>query len=203
MSMRQTPPGSSSGVFRDVGTIRRIILIGIVGAIPAILAGGVALAQSSGAPQAPAPPGCASPESRQFDFWVGEWDVFAKADLTKKVAESVIENRYHGCAIRENWNPKTDAGGSLSAYVPADRQWRQTWVDTSGAWVDFRGGWDGQAMVLEGVWPQPGHPKQITRMTYAVWADGSVEQRGDTSDDARKTWQPGFDFVYRRKPAQG
>ena len=33
-------------------------------------------------------------------------------------------------------------------------------------------------MVIEGVWPQPGHPNQITRMTYTPLADGSVEQAG-------------------------
>jgi hypothetical protein len=53
-------------------------------------------------------------------------------------------------------------------------------------------------MVLTGLWPQPGHPRQMTRMTYRRLADGSVEQLGVTSDDNGKTWQPGFDFVYRK-----
>ena len=56
----------------------------------------------------------------------------------------------------------------------------------------------GKAMVLTGVWPQPGHPTQMTRMTYAPLADGSVEQSGVTSDDNGKTWQPSFDLIYVR-----
>ena len=138
-------------------------------------------------------------ESRQFDFWVGPWDVYVNGKPGKKVAQSLIENLYLGCAIRENWQPgRPGAGGSLSSYVPAEKGWRQTWVDSSGARVEFTGGWTGQAMVLTGVWPQPGHPTQLTRMTYTPQADGAVRQLGESSDDKGKTWQPSFDFIYRR-----
>lgn len=150
----------------------------------------------------PTPAGCTSPESRQFDFWVGEWDVYAGATPDKQVATSRIENLYGGCAIRENWMPFSNpGGGSLSAYVPAQNGWRQTWVDTSGAFVDFTGAFRDGKMILEGVWPQPGKPMQITRMTYSVLGDGAVRQLGETSDDQGATWQPGFDFIYRRKAA--
>jgi hypothetical protein len=148
---------------------------------------------------APPPSGCTSPESRQFDFWVGHWDVFRKAAPTQLVAHSLIEKLYAGCAIRENWMPLSGGdGGSLSAYVPEKKMWRQFWLDTSGAAVDFFGGWNGKSMVITGVWPQPGKPRQQTRMTYTKLADGSVEQAGVTSDDNGKSWQPGFDLIYRR-----
>lgn len=149
-------------------------------------------------PAGPAP-GCASAEARQFDFWVGQWRVFKTGAPDKQVSTSLIEKLYGGCAIRENWMPASNhPGGSLSAFVPADKGWRQTWVDADGSWVEFKGGWNGAAMVLTGVWPQPGHPTQITRMTYTKGPDGSVRQLGETSDDGGRTWQPGFDFTYRR-----
>jgi hypothetical protein len=88
----------------------------------------------------------------------------------------------------------------LSSYVAAEKAWRQTWVDSSGSRVDFKGGWNGSAMILTGVWPQPGHPNQLTRMTYTAARDGSVRQLGETSDDEGKTWTPGFDFIYRKAP---
>lgn len=56
----------------------------------------------------------------------------------------------------------------------------------------------GKAMVLTGTWAQPGHARQMTRMTYTPLADGSVEQLGATSDDGGRSWQPSFDFLYRR-----
>ena len=38
---------------------------------------------ASQAQQPPPPPaGCSSPESRQFDFWVGRWDVYPSAKDT-------------------------------------------------------------------------------------------------------------------------
>lgn len=148
---------------------------------------------------APAQAGCDGAESRQFDFWVGRWQVSLTSKPDGHVADSLIEKLYGGCAIRENWMPlKGDAGGSLSSYVPDQKAWRQTWVDASGARVDFSGGWNGHAMILTGLWPQPGHPKQLTRMTYTQGADGSVRQLGESSDDRGKTWQPSFDFTYRR-----
>jgi len=57
-------------------------------------------------------------------------------------------------------------------------------------------------MVLEGVWPSPGHPQQKTRMSYRLLPDGTVEQSGVTSDDSGKTWQPGFDLIYTVFPRE-
>ena len=58
----------------------------------------------------PPPPACETPEHRQFDFWIGHWDVYAKADPAKLVAHSLIESRHSGCAIRENWMPLSASG---------------------------------------------------------------------------------------------
>ena len=172
--------------------------VGLAAALAA-LAVPAALGQTPSA--APAPlVGCDSEESRQFDFWVGEWEVYPAAQPETKVADSLIEKLYAGCAIRENWMPLSGAdGGSLSAYVSADKGWRQTWVDSSGGFVEFAGGFADGKMTIEGVWPQPGKPEQITRMTYSVLEDGSVRQFGEASDDDGATWAPAFDLIYRRK----
>jgi len=147
----------------------------------------------------PPPAGCNSKESRQFDFWVGTWDVHPKAKPETKTATSLVENLYHGCAIRENWMPRDDhKGGSINAWSPQKKTWRQFWADSDGGSALFEGGWNGKAMVLTGVWPQPGKPTQMTRMTYTPLTDGSVEQAGETSDDGGKTWQPSFDLIYVR-----
>ena len=147
--------------------------------------------------------GCSDAASRQFDFWVGRWRVFTSGQPDKQVATSLIEKLYAGCAIRENWSPFSGhPGGSLSAFVRGDGGWRQAWADGDGSWAEFKGGWNGAAMVLAGVWPQPGHPDEITRMTYTPLPDGGVRQFGEASDDGGKTWQPSFDFTYRRDNAR-
>lgn len=161
----------------------------------------LAMSSAGAAPVTPQPssaPGCTLPESRQFDFWIGKWAVHPKSNPKLHVADSLIEKLYSGCAIRENWMPvKHAGGGSLSTYVPERRMWRQFWVDSTASAVDFTGGWDGKRMVLTGVWPAPGNPRQITRMTFTPLADGIVEQAGETSDDDGKTWKPSFDFIYQ------
>ena len=167
-------------------------------------AGAPALAQTPPAGPATPPPVCAGPEYRQFDFWVGRWDVYPTG-RQKLVAHSLIERLYSGCAIRENWMPVTPGGdgGSLSNYVPGEGGWRQTWLDASGARVEFNGGWNGQAMVITGMWAGVLGPGKdaLVRMAYTKNADGSVRQFGEASQDGGKTWAVNFDFTYR--PAGG
>lgn len=161
------------------------------------LLAGPATAQT--AASAAAPSACAAPEFRQFDFWVGRWDVYPTGQ-EKLVAHSLIERLYDGCAIRENWMPlKGGGGGSLSNYVAREKGWRQTWLDSSGARVEFTGGWNGVAMVITGDWPGAVTPGQdaLVRMTYTHNPDGSVRQFGEASTDGGKTWTPNFDFTYR------
>lgn len=173
---------------------------------PLVLAAALALtaapALAQSAPAAPPPPACATPEYRQFDFWVGRWDVYPTGK-DKLVAHSLIERLYAGCAIRENWMPLGGGGGgSLNNYV-AGEGWRQTWLDATGARVEFKGGWDGKAMVLTGFWAGVNGPGQdaLVRMTYTRDAQGWVRQFGEASTDGGKTWAVSFDLTY--KPAVG
>lgn len=157
--------------------------------IAAGLAAGCASAQST-SPAAPPSPPCAAAEYRQFDFWVGKWDVFGPKG--KPVGTSLIEKVY-GCGIRENWMPKSGQdGGSLSIYVPGQKRWEQFWIDSGGSRAQFTGGWNGKAMVLTGKWGGP-----LVRMTYTKNDDGSVRQFGEQSKDNGKSWSPSFDFTYR------
>ena len=145
-----------------------------------------------------APPACATPEHRQFDFWVGRWTVTKRGD-DRVVAHSLIERLYGGCAIRENWMPvKGQAGGSLNAWDPVAHQWRQTWVDSGNSYVEFRGGMSGAAMQLRGLWRGAGGPgvDQDYRITWSREAGGKVRQFGEITPDGGKTWQPSFDFIY-------
>ncbi len=171
-------------------------------AVSLALAPALALGQSPPAAPSPSPPACAGPEFRQFDFWVGRWDVYPTGQ-DKLVAHSLVERLYSGCAIRENWMPlaKGGDGGSLNNYVVADGGWRQTWLDASGARVEFRGGWDGKAMVLTGQWAGVLGPGKdaLVRMTYTRDAQGWVRQFGEASQDGGKTWSVNFDLTY--KPA--
>jgi hypothetical protein len=160
----------------------------------------VALAAPSAA-QVPA--GCDTPESHQFDFWVGKWEVHPNG-ADKIIAHSLIEKKYTGCAIRENWMPLgkeiAGGGGSLSLYDPSRKQWRQTWVDSSGTRVDLDGGFADGVMSITGNWANFGGPgtDALVRMNYQLQPDGQVRQWAQASTDGGKTWKPAFDFLYRK-----
>ena len=152
--------------------------------------------QSSAAPR---PPACGSAEHRQFDFWVGRWDVH-RSDTDALVAHSMIELMYGGCAVRENWMPHGRAGGgSLSSWDPAARRWRQTWVDGGNTYAAFEGGIENGAMVLRGRWLGFNGPgtEVLARMTYRRGEDGTVSQRVEVSTDEGRSWSLGSDLVYR------
>jgi hypothetical protein len=156
-------------------------------------------AGTSPVPPAAPPPACASEAHAGFDFWVGEWDVFATGTQTK-VANSRIERVASGCAIRETWMPLPGGGGtSITLLNHRTARWEQVWIGGDGKRVDFAGGIVAGAMVLTGYWDNvgPNGEDQLIRMTYTPNPDGSVRQFGEASGDHGRTWQPSFDFTYR------
>ncbi|HZX29061.1 MAG TPA: hypothetical protein VFF16_18445 [Telluria sp.] len=145
-----------------------------------------------GAAQAQAPkPACGGPEHRQFDFWVGRWDVFNPAG--KKVGESWIEPFANGCGIEEHWQSTNGVSGrSLNMYDASDRQWHQAWVDSSGSRLLLDGALvDGKMVLARG---------QRDRVTWSVNPDGSVRQHWEASKDGGATWATSFDGGYVKRP---
>lgn len=152
-----------------------------------------AAAQPSAVPK----PACDTPEHRQFDFWVGQWDVY-RTDTDKLVARSLIEKLYGGCAVRENWMPTGGTGGgSFNSWRPAEKKWRQTWTDSSNNWNEYVGGIEGGMMVLAGTSTDAAGNATPVRMTYEAKPDGSVVQTGYQSPDGGKTWGVQYQFAYR------
>lgn len=146
--------------------------------------------------------GCKTPQHRQFDFWVGTWDV-SPTGQDKVVARSLIENIYSGCVIRENWMPVSgNPGGSMNTYDPADNRWHQVWMDAGNARVSFEGYFADGKMILTGEWRGAQGPGKdgLVRMTYSQLEGGAVRQLGQISTDKGATWKPYFDFTYRPVP---
>jgi len=164
------------------------------------LLAGLAAVQTAASP--PPPPACTGPEHRQFDFWVGRWDVYPTG-TDRLVAHSLIERLYNDCVIRENWMPLRGGGGSsLNAWRPAERIWRQIWTDSANNWVEFTGGMEGAAMVLTARGTGADGAPTLNRMSYTRGPDGSVRQAGTQSTDGGATWSAQYDFTYRPAAAR-
>ena len=146
-----------------------------------------------------APPKCTAPESRQFDFWIGEWNVTDQTN-GQFAGVSQIEKLYGGCVLRENWTSEGFRGGSLNSWWQGDRKWHQTWMDQAGAFRHFIGGIEGGKMVMVAEQPSQREPGKIVlvRLTFTPNSDGTVRQYSDVSRDGGKSWVFRYDYLYRR-----
>jgi len=138
----------------------------------------------------------AKPESRQFDFWIGEW--LPKNAQGVTVGTSSIQLILGSCVIFENWNTPISSGKSFSNYNATDGKWHQTWVDDKGTLAYYKGGLVDGKMVLDSDRVVNGK-KTIARMTFSKLENGDVRQHGENSGDDGKTWTTSFDFTYVRK----
>lgn len=146
------------------------------------------------------PPPCMSEHHRQFDFWIGEWQVTDPDG--KAVGHSNIESRLNRCVIHEHWQGGGGSDGeSFNIYNASSGQWEQFWVDNGGNRLHLKGALVDGRMVLSGEQdkPDPGSGiVQRERITWTPNADGSVRQFWETSKDGGKTWAVSFDGLYRR-----
>ncbi len=157
----------------------------------AVLLGGIVHAQNP--PPAP-------PEARQFDFWIGTWEVSAQG---KVVGRNQIESIHNGRVLHESYTTNgAFAGNSYNSYNVGAKRWEQFWIDNSGTVLHITGGLNeaGQ-MVLSGERTGP-QGKEITdRITWTPNEDGTVRQHWEVSSDEGANWQTAFDGTYRRLEA--
>ena len=93
---------------------------------------------------------CGAPENRQFDFWVGDWQVHKPDGSFAGMNRITLE--YGGCVVHEHYaTGRGYSGESLNTYDAARKIWHQTWVDDSGLLLVLEGHWDGRSMLLEGI----------------------------------------------------
>lgn len=136
-----------------------------------------------------------APEYRQFDFWLGEWDVEQSGT---KIARSSIQLILGECVIFENYEAPGYSGKSLNMWDAQEARWEQHYTDTAGASTTFIGKLEDGKMVMlsEGV---RNGAKVTTRMTYSKEGPDRVRQLLETSLDGGKTWAPSYDGMYVRR----
>ena len=123
---------------------------------------------------------------RQFDFWIGTWDVYNPQDV--KVGENVIRKLDNGALLLENWtSTQGTTGHSMNFYDPARSKWRQIWVDDQGTVIDQEGAFRDGVMHFEGehIYPdkEKASRKELIRMSFTPLADGQVRQFIEQSKD--------------------
>lgn len=166
----------------------------------ALMLGSLGMTTQAASP--PQPMQCAGAEHRQFDFWLGEWDVHGGPAGDRPVGSSRIERSENGCWLTEHWHGASGNNGtSTNAWDAQHGVWRQFWVGGDGVVLRLEGGLQGKAMVMGGELPKTGGGTQRQRITWTPQDDGSVVQQWDVSDDDGRNWTTSFRGVYRRKAA--
>ncbi|WP_418318984.1 hypothetical protein [Piscinibacter sakaiensis] len=141
--------------------------------------------------------GCAGPEHRQFDFWIGEWEV--RTPDGKVAGINRIRSDYEGCVVRERYETATGyRGESLNAYDPGRKRWHQTWVDNKGGVLLLEGGLRNGNMVLEGQTTAVDGTPTKQRISWTPRADGTVTQLWEASTSDGQ-WSIVFYGIYWKR----
>jgi hypothetical protein len=141
---------------------------------------------------------CASVAHRQFDFWLGDWDVASPQG--PPAGTNRVDRLLEGCALQEHWEATDGSKGtSLSSYDAVARKWRQTYVDDTGQVLVLEGEFKDGRMVLQGEKAMGRQKGALQRISWQVVPGDKVRQRWDISQDDGRTWSVLFEGVYTKK----
>jgi hypothetical protein len=147
---------------------------------------------------------CEDPEFKQFDFWLGDWEVASAGDGTPR-GSSHISKEMNGCVVWENWTSAGSPyfGKSYNTWNPNLKRWEQYWVDTSAGVMFFHGNVKDNVMDY---WtddvPQSGGGTLLRHLQFFNIGPEKVRQFSQESSDGGKTWQTEYDLIYTRVAAK-
>lgn len=140
-------------------------------------------------------------ESRQFDFWVGDWVVHDNTQNQAVVGTSHVERILEQCVIFENWTGGFGGSGkSFNAWNPELACWQQNWMDDTGGVTNFTDGHyaDGKLVFVADKRAAAGKPVK-NRLTFFNLGPDQVRQFSEQSSDDGSTWTVVYDFNYLRR----
>lgn len=133
------------------------------------------------------------PRKRDFDFWLGDWQVTQSGQYAGR---NNITSILGGCAVYEQWTSASGViGKSFNYYDPAFDHWRQIWIDDAGNIIEFTG------VAREGGIYYTAETLADDVVTHHKFeftqnGDGSVRQFWRTSAD-KVTWTTIWDGLYQ------
>ncbi len=142
---------------------------------------------------------CSLMEAGQFDFWLGNWDLYSADTLT---GTNNIQKLMDGCALQENFESRASgySGKSWSMYNPQLKVWEQTWIDNQGSFIYLTGKFEQGKMTLTTA-PRkiPNGKEMINRMVFHNIASDSFDWEWESTSDNGSTWVNGWHIHYKRK----
>lgn len=138
------------------------------------------------------------PEARQFDFWLGEWEVRNTAGQV--AGHNVVQVLLNDCVLQENWTGSQGGSGkSVNFYNAGTGHWEQIWMDDKGSVTHYVGDLVENVMRFRNEAPGPaGQPTQ-NHLSFFPLAPDHVRQLAESSTDGGKTWTVVYDLHYFRQ----
>lgn len=144
-----------------------------------------------------------SPES-YFDFWLGTWNLtWEDADGSTANGINRVERILGGAVIRERFQALTGAyegfeGESYSVYTERTGEWKQTWIDSNGDYLDFTGEFEDNKRIFKREGISPDGRNILQRMVFHNIKDDSFTWDWEISEDNGTTWQLRWQIFYKR-----
>jgi hypothetical protein len=155
-------------------------------------------AESARTTSSPPQIGCRAAPFRQFDFWVGDWDVYDADNAAARVARVRVSLILDDCVLLEEYTGADGhKGRSFSLYDASAKVWRQTWVTNRGEFLAIEGGLEPSGdMVLSGA---DRTAEGAARRVRGRWVPerGGVREIAARSLDDGASWKPWFDLEFR------
>lgn len=139
------------------------------------------------------------PHSHDFDFWIGQWDVYQTGTKTL-IGHSMVQSIAGGCAILENWTDTKDhTGKSINYFNPATGNWEQDWIGSSGGPQRYLNGIYKDS-VMHFTYSRIVKNKPVTgNFKFYNMGKNTVRQYQDINNDDGKTVTVSYDLTYVRK----
>jgi hypothetical protein len=178
----------------------------ITGALAAAVLGLSAVTQAGDPPAPPAQTAapCDTPPHHQFDFWLGDWQVF-DASNNQLVAFDRVEKHSQGCIVQQNLTFITDlyrrpgvayrlTGIGVNRFD--GEGWLEMWADNQWGAIVLRGKPDANgSMVLTSIIPSR---NRDLRLVWEKLPDGSVRNLEYVAAAGSGKWEKYGDLIYRR-----
>lgn len=143
-------------------------------------------------------PCSANPESRQMDYWVGDWSVTYPG--MAGTAASNVSLHLDKCLLVESWNGgKGHSGKNMFAYSADDKRWHGMFTDNQGRAHVFEGKVAQGSAEFFGPSSGPEGQTVLNRIRVLRVTANKVEESWEKSTDKGVSWTTEFHGEYSRK----
>lgn len=139
-----------------------------------------------------------NPNSRQLDFWLGNWNVAFPGIPSSATSKVYLD--LDKCLLVESWDGgKGHTGKNFLAFSPDDNRWHGMFADNQGRVHIFEGKIEKGSAEFTGPSRGPNGENVLNRIKVRRVSDTQVQQSWEKSTDNGATWALEFRGEYSRQ----